>query len=234
MRWSELLGAGCLLADGLLVGCAAGPPPIVIYEDAQQYVRLQFDPRAGTGHSHPASLSLDQIATILRGVRVKGNDVIVGFGLLDNKDHGPAFSASQITTLAPYLSQALNKASPVDLATFYLVIRDSTKGPLITSGGVFVRNSHVYIILANTRTSPSTVQYETTYEPSTKDQPLLPLTRFKYTAHFDPPDAQLPTIQTQKADGYPGYLDEAKLIVIDLARLFPRVGTTTEAPRPSP
>ena len=220
MRLSELFSAGCLLASGLLAGCAAGPPPITVYQDSQHYVRLQVDPRAGDGHNHPATLSPAQVEAILRGIRVKGNDVIIGFGLLSNKDHGPAFSATQITTLAPYLSQALKKASPVDLATFYIV--GQGQGPLITSGGIFVRNNHAYVIMANIRTSPSTVQYESNYEPSTKDEPLLPLTRFKYTTLFDPPEAQLPTIQAQQADGYSGYLDEAKLVVVDLARLFGR------------
>lgn len=231
---ANLIRLGCILAGLWVTGCAVSPAPIVIYEDDQQSVWLQFDPHAGAGHSHPASLTPEQLAAVLGGLRVKGRDVVGGFGLFSEKESAPTFSAAQILKVAPYLSQALKKASPQDMATFYLMAYDINRSPVITSGGVFVRNTHLYVILANARTSPGSIQYETTYEPNTRDQPLLPIARFKFTAGFSPKEAWVPTEEAKRADSYPGYVDESKLIVIDLPRLFAQSGAPAAAPRLQP
>ncbi len=200
-------------------GCATGPAPIVIHKGRQEAVWLHFDPRAGTGHSHPASLTQDQMAAALKGMRVKNRDVVGGFDLLGDKEGAPAFSGREILAVTPHLVQALRKASPRDIATFHLVASDPGRGPLITSGGMFVRNGHLYVILANARTSPSSTQYENTYESDLGDQPLLPIARFKFTVSFTPGDVLLEGRAARRADGYPDYLDDSKLVVIDLARL---------------
>jgi hypothetical protein len=76
------------------------------------------------------------------------------------------------------------------------------------------------VILANVHTSPSSVQYENTYEPNLGDQPLLPIARYKFEVSFEPADAWIPNRQAKKQDQYDrSYVDEAKLLVIDLSRL---------------
>lgn len=223
---------GCVLASLWASGCATGPAPIVIYESQQESVWLHFDPKAGAGHNHPVSLTPEQIVTVLKGVRVKNRDVIGGFDLLSDKDRTPAFSTREILTLSPYLSQALQKASPKDIATFRVTTRDPTKGLLVTSGGLFVRNGHLYFILANNRTSPSSVQYENTYEPDPRGDPLLPIARFKFSVSFTPDDVRLPSKATREQDRYPDYLDDSKLIVLDLARLFGQAHSPAATLRP--
>ena len=222
MRWPVTICFGCILTGLWIGGCATGPAPIVIHEGRQESVWLHFDPKAGAGHSHPVSITSEQMAAVLKGVRVKSRDVIGGFELLSDKDSAQAFSTREILALAPHLSQAFKKASPQDIATFYLTTQDSGQGALITSGGLFVRNEHLYIVLANVRTSPSSIQYENTYELDIKDQPLLPIARFKFVAGFSPREAWIPNDQARKLDGYGGsYMDEAKLLVIDFKRLQP-------------
>ncbi len=233
MTWTDLAKTAGVLIGCVLAGCTTGPLPIVIYDSEQQTVWIQFDPHAGSGHSHPFSLAPEQIATLLNGVRIRGRDVVGGFGLFSEKNSHPAFSLPQTAALAPYLSQALKKASSQDMVTFYLVAYDLNRSPLVTSGGVFVRNDHLYMILANARTSPSGNQYETVYEPDTKDQPLLPIARFKFVAGFSPREAWIATKEALKADGYPDYVDDSKLVVISLSRLFaqgdqPRVTSPTK------
>jgi len=204
-----------------------------VYESRQVSVRLDFDPRAGAGHSHPVSLTPEQMATVLKGVRMRERDVVVGFGFLRDEDGGaPAFSTHEILVLAPHLAQAFAQASPKDLVTFSMVAHDPGRGPVVTSGGLFVRNGHLYVILANARTSPTAVQYENTYEADLKDQPLLPIARFKFTAGFVPSEARLPLRAALEADGYPGYVDESKLIVLDLARLFGQPTSLSPASQP--
>lgn len=216
---------GSLALVTMVVGCATGPAPIVVYEDQQASVLIQFDPEAGTGHDHPASLAPEQMTRILQGIRVMGRDVVGGFGLFADKKGSPAFSSSQMTMLAPYLSQAMKKASPRDMVTFYLLTNSG--GVRVTSGGFFYRRGHLYVILANAHTSPGAVQYENTYEPNLRDQPLLPIVRYKFEALFEPKDAWVPNSRAKTQDQYDrSYVDESKLLVIDLNRM-------TTQPEPS-
>lgn len=224
--------AGWLVVVALAIGCTTGPPPIVIYEDPQTSVWLMFDPEAGTGHSHPTSITPEQMAAVLHGVRVKGRDAVTGFGVFADSTGVPAFSTRDIVSLAPKLSEALRKASPKDMATFYLLATDPNLGQLVTSGGLFSRNNNLYFILANARTSPSSVQYENVYQPDTRGQPLLPIARFKFTAEFSPKEAWIPNPQAKRKDGYERYLDESKLLVIDLERLLEE--DTSPSHRPAP
>jgi len=210
----------------MVVGCVTGPAPIVVYEDRQASVWLQFDPEAGTGHDHPASLAPEQMARILQGIRVIGRDVVGGFGLFGDTKGSPAFSPSQMTMLAPYLSQAMKKASPHDMVTFYLITNGG--GVRVTSGGLFHRTGRLYVILANAHTSPSSVQYENTYEPNLRDQPLLPIARYKFEVSFEPADAWIPNSRAKTQDQYDrSYVDESKLLVVDLSHLPAEPGMTS-------
>jgi hypothetical protein len=202
-----------------IAACAGDPPPIVIHEEPSQSIWLKFDPRSGEGHSHPATITPEQMSTVLRGVRVRGRDVVGGFGYFADQDSAPAFLPMDIPELAARLSLALSKASPKDMATFYLTSTDLNRGKLITSGGVFVRGPYLMLILANAHTSPYSVQYENTSTIDTRDQPLLPIARFKFTAEFIPPDVRIPIAQVQGNEKYEGYVDNSKLLVLDLARL---------------
>lgn len=224
----SLIGLGIVLL--LLAGCAV-PAPIPIYEDKHEAIWLMFDPEAGAGHDHPASIAPEQLATVLRGVRVSNRDVITGFGRFEEDDSMAAFSLADVTRLVPFLSQALKKASPKDMVTFYLTVSNPNRGKLVTSGGLFVRGGRMYLILANARTSPSSVQYENTYEIDTRGQPLLPIARYKFIVGFVPREAWIRNAQAKKQDGYERYVDESKLLVIDLPRLL---AETPSSPTPSP
>lgn len=229
----------CLMSGLLVAGCVSEPAPIVIHEDARDSVWLMFDPGAKPGHSHPASVTPEQMFKVLSGVRIRGRDVIVGFGAFADKDGAPAFAPGEIVRLAPYLSEALSKASPKDMATFYLIVPDPNQGSLITSGGLYVRDQRMYFILANARTSPSSIQYENTYEIDTRGRPLLPIARYKFTVGFTPHEALVPKSQARRTEGYEGYVDESKVLVIDLQRLFagaplspPGTAPSSRQPRP--
>lgn len=226
------VGTVWVLAGLLVAGCTSTPAPIVIHEGPRTSIRLMFDPQAGTGHSHPTVITPEQIARLLRGVWVTKRD-IVGMGLLAGEPEGtPAFSPAETNTLATYLAEALGKASPKDMATFYLTMADPSGSRLVTSGGLFVRNGRLYFVLANFRTSPSSGQYETPYEIDSRDDPLLPIARYKFTVGFTPSHARIPNAHVRGKDGYERYLDESKLLVIDLKRLLEEA--TSPSPRPAP
>jgi len=203
----------------MLGGCTVSPPAIPIHDEPSLLVDIAYDPHAGSGHSHPAQLSPEQLQSVLRGLQLLGRDVTGSFGLFDREQATPAIFERDAARLAPLLATGLGKASARDLVRFYFVQRDAQKAPLITSGGMFLRNQHLYVILANARTSPSTVQYENTHEPNPRVDPLLPITRFKFKAEFLPAEWKLPTHEVKEADGWEGYLDESKVVVVDLKQL---------------
>ncbi|HJU06494.1 MAG TPA: hypothetical protein VJ692_15205 [Nitrospiraceae bacterium] len=212
---------GSLLMITLLAACATGPDPVVIYESPREAVRVAFDPQSGTGHSHPAAITPDQMAKILQGVRVSQRNTFGLGGLFGQNEEAPAFSTSEIAVLASPLSRALAMASPKDLATFYATSYDPKLGKLVTSGGLFVRHQRVYIMVANSRTPPSAGPYEgTAYELDNRNEPLTPIARYRFSVGFVPEDARLPLDQAGAEDGYTRrYVDKSKLLVIDLLRL---------------
>ena len=207
-----------VLALSGIAGCVTGPAPIVIYEDRTLSVWLKFDPTAGIGHHHPASITPSKMAAVLSGLRVMPRSA---FGSLFTKgeEGDRVFSPSQVARLAPLLSQAFAKASPKDIATFYAMTGESVSGPLVTSGGMVFRNGLLYLIVANARTSPSGKLYETSHEVETRDDPLLPLVRYNFSVTFVPARALVPKGQAQDRETEERYLDGAKVVVIDPAKL---------------
>lgn len=215
------------------VACVGVPQPITIHDSQALLVELAYDPRAGHGHSHPATVTAAQLTAMLRGVRLHGRDVMGTFGLLADERNSPAFAERDIAMLVPHLLAGLAKASPMDIVTFHLTQRDINGASLITSGGLFQRNRRLYLLLANARTSPASLQYETTYEPDSRANPLVPITRFKFMTSFVPADWRVPTSEAKKLDGWAGYLDESKVVVIDLDRIEQHDAATSRSPTPS-
>ena len=82
-----------------------------------------------------------------------------------------------------------------------------------------MRGRYLMLILANAHSSPYGTQYENTSTIDTKDEPLLPIARFKFTAEFSPPDVRIPNDRVQGNEKYEGYFDNSKLLALDLTRL---------------
>ena len=206
----------CLL---FLAACTGSPSTIPIHDEPALLVDVAYDPGAGSGHSHPPQITQAQVLAALNGLELQGRDVSGTLGILDHHQVSPAFVDKSASVLAPLLSEGFRKASPRDLVRFYLIQRDPQRGPLVTSGGMFVRNRHLYLILANGRTSPNSVQYENVYEVNPRLDPLLPIVRLKFKVSFIPPDWRVDTAKAKQLDGWGGYLDESKVIVLDLDRI---------------
>jgi hypothetical protein len=127
---------------------------ITIYDDPTTYVRLEFDRtvKKGTERSHPISLTPEQIASILDGVRIEEPIALVRGDILQRDPvpliH-PAFSDKDIAFFAPLLTLALSKATPEEVVTFYQTRKTSALTREVTSGGLFVRGDELHLILAN-------------------------------------------------------------------------------------
>lgn len=238
---ARLIPGWGLILSLLTAGCAHEPPPIVIHEEPSLSIWLVFDPEVSqAGHSHPATFTPQQMEKVLSGIAVVNRDQVFGEArefFMKSPELMPGFTAAEVRTMAPLLVQAFKKASPVDMVTFYLQGRGAGHGRVVTSGGLFVRDRRLYFMLANFRTSPGTKIYETTYEIEARDMPLLPVARFLYFAGFRPHDAWVPNGHVRGKDGYERYLDESKLVIIDLDRLLGATDSTPPAqsrmaPRP--
>jgi hypothetical protein len=215
--WSVMTMVGfCLSA--FMPGCAATPPPKIIHEDRVLSIRLIADRRTEVLHSHPSHLTAGQTAGILGGLRVLS---AVTDDNADVQEGAPVFTRDEVRMIAPYLAQALDQAAPTQLITFHL--RAGQPGDLsarrpITSGGLFVQDERLIVILANYRTAPYGNAFEgsTISEMDIRSDPLVPIVRGGYAVGFSPAAAAV-----RPGSARPGwsYVEEQKIVVIDLARL---------------
>lgn len=142
---------------GLIGACSPRQfTTITIYDTPNAYVRLEFDRtvQQGTEHSHPISLTPEQIAAVLGGVRIEEPIALVR-GDIFQRDSSPrvhpTFTDKDIALFAPLLALALSKATPEEVVTFYQTRNISAITREVTSGGLFVQGDALHLILANYR-----------------------------------------------------------------------------------
>jgi hypothetical protein len=200
-----------------LSACAATPPPKVVYEDRSLSIRLAADNRSTGGHSHPALLSTDQLTRALGGIRLE-SDSSEPIGSANRTDPVPAFSAEEIRALGPLLIKALGSASPDQIVTFYRAQGGETFHRTVTSGGLFVQDGTLCLVLANyhTKTDAAPREEAVAGVMDVRDHPLIPVVRGGYRVGFQPSEALVPPAQRRQAWAYP---DDRKLVTIDLRRL---------------
>jgi hypothetical protein len=214
-------GSRATAAALLLASCAAGgPAPIAIHQSPSMAVWVAVDPRAGSGHPHPFPITPATMELVLRGVRCRERDTVTGTGLFGAEHGRPAFSQAESAVLATLLTTALKKASSNDLATFYMAA-----GGAVTSGGLYVEKPRLlHMMLANCRSVASGGQdYTSAMTLDSRDQPLLPITPYRFEVGFHPAEASVINERPATRPSFPAYgsvyTDPAKSIVIDLNRL---------------
>lgn len=143
----------------LTLGCmATAPVSRMVYEDQHQFVRLEVTARANQlNHSHPASLSESKLGNILRSFTVSprrasshGN----GFAYTAVPrlpESSPAFSPAVTAFLSKHLSQAIQRATPLEEALFFIEDAQPQNTALITSGGCYIQEGRLHFQLANYR-----------------------------------------------------------------------------------
>lgn len=200
----------------LSVGCATAPPPRNVYVDGTTAVRIQFDNKAGAGHSHPIKLSPDVMQYVLSGVKTQRRGSFLPSVLTGEESLIQAFSREEQSFLAPHLTQALAQAKPDELVTFYRRISTPAIGLAITSGGLFVHGPHLHVILANARNLPSEgMSQSIVSEIDPIESPLLPISRTSFRASFEPITSLVPEDERWS---WP-YIDPGRVVVIDLSQI---------------
>jgi hypothetical protein len=180
-----------------LVGCTSGQfPTLTIYDTPHAFVRLEADPKVGqrAGHSHPATISTERMAAVLRGIVVQ--EPLTRLPLYDDLSiprRHRAFGDEAVMFWAPLLSLALRKATPEEIVTFYQSQRLSGVSREVTSGGMFLDGEDLHVLLSNYRSDTHSTA-DTTVADTLDDRltPLRSLTPQKGTLHFEPSEFQRP------------------------------------------
>ena len=214
--------AACSLTLCALVSfmaCASTPPPKTVFQNVRTAIQLHKDPQAGTGHSHPANLQVEQMVRVLSGIRVQKDRQAVHRMLAGEEDTVAAFTVAEALTLAPHFSKALSTAKPDELVTFYRRVSDASTSLAYTTGGLFMREGLLYFVLANYRQSPSDAMSLgiPAYEIDPYDVPLMSLRRAGYIVTFSPKEAEVHPVADQWQWNFP---DKGKLVVINPVLVF--------------
>lgn len=205
----------CAALSWTLASCALSSKPRVVYEDGRTVVGLQVDRQAGIGHSHPATLTTEQAAKLLLGLRVRKDRYAAHRLFAGEADAQAAFKGEEAVALAPHVAKAFESAKPDELVTFYRRISDASTGLAYTTGGLFKRGDYLYLVLANCRQEPADTMSRITpgYEIDPIDEPLLPLRRAGYSVSFVPSEAEVHTVEGQWRWNFP---DPRKIVIVDL------------------
>lgn len=147
------------LSTCLTLGCAAtAPVSRTIFENHHQFVRLEVTARANQlNHSHPISLSENELANILNFFTVNPRQTSLqekNFAYMAAPrlpESSPAFSPAITAFLAKHLSQALQRATPLEEALFFIEDPQPQGTALITSGGCYIQDERLHFQLANYR-----------------------------------------------------------------------------------
>src|SRR2546428_1018514 len=108
-------GAAWLLV-GALAGCTlSAPPSRVLYQQDRMVVQLATDPSdvgmdAAGWNTHPAVIQSAQLATVLRGVRIRSAQGLLGSLLSLSPPSEPGFAEDDLALLAPILADGLPQA----------------------------------------------------------------------------------------------------------------------------
>jgi hypothetical protein len=142
---------------GSVSGCASPPfYSYLVYENPTAFVRLEISPWADsdlpqTWNAHPATLSRRQMQKALEGLRVREHRPAPLKWIRGIAQMEPAFRKEEIELLLPRLLEGLELAVPQELVTFYVSHPVNATKREVTSGGLYVTDGRLHIILSNYR-----------------------------------------------------------------------------------
>ncbi len=203
----------------VLAGCAVPTVPgSVVYEDPTTFVRVEPDPhvereRPETFHSHPVSLSVEQLEEILRGFKVRDHRITIHTMVAGEAEWEPVFREDDITVLAKGVADALAQADFHERITYYVSRPQTAIKREITSGGLYMQGNHLHFIVGNHDVLYGVPAYGMVYDRRYPTRPTAPKW---FDLDFEPAGA----IVTHKGRFWDFLLGREKdELVIDLGRL---------------
>lgn len=230
VRW---LALSCVLVSG----CAPGQfTTVTVFDTPDAFVRIETDPTVDerNGHSHPVSLSPEQMAALLGGVMYE--EPWAKLPIYDDLSlprRHPALTESEVTLFTPLLAIALEKATPEELVTFYHSTARSGSLRDVTSGGLYVQGDDLHIVLANYR-SPTHYSADIGVADTRDDRltPLRALAPQRGRLTFAPHEAAQETAVSGLAKWFQ---PDPREVVVRYKQVVPRASTqpgTAAAPSP--
>jgi Short C-terminal domain len=147
-RWFEWLAVGVTLWS---LGCAAPRITRPVYDageagKTETFVRLDRV-TDGERFDHPAQIPPARLRELLASVAVQRQTGLLSVIFADKPFR--AFSDAELDLLSAQFAKALAEATPEEEAVFYLNAPESNERFRITSGGVYVRQGNLVVIIAN-------------------------------------------------------------------------------------
>ncbi|WP_447972674.1 hypothetical protein [Nitrospira sp. Kam-Ns4a] len=195
-------------------------PSQIIYEDPVNFVRLEADPavlptKPETRHSHPAQIEPEVMAGILRGFLAREHRTSIQRAFQGEANPEPVFRDDEVALLAPRLSEALARAAPDQVVTYYLSQPQSSIKREITTGGLYVHGPHLHFVLGNYRTLYGIPAYGMVYD---RRYPMMPIVAKWFDLLFEPAHAVVSPAQNLWDRLLGREKDE---LVLDLRKLAP-------------
>jgi hypothetical protein len=152
-RAGRLLTVTVLAIGTILVGTgcatkASGTPVKTLSEEGLNVVRIETSPDQRSPNTHPVSLSTNEVATILRGVRAWEDRNVFHRLVSGDPSKTRAFRDEEISFLAPAISKALGEAGPADRIYFHMSHVTETGEQETTTGWLYVRDPLLYLVLS--------------------------------------------------------------------------------------
>jgi hypothetical protein len=186
-----------LFGIGLILGLVACQDRYIhtrtIYDSPMQFVRLEVDHTVGGDHSHPADVTTAEMTAVLSGIIINEPPRLMPSWPFFSKDEEPprhpAFNATEIRFLAPLLAKGLGMAAPEEVVTFYLATRWTAIIRKVTSGGIFVDDDELHIVVSNYRSPTHYAPDPWTSETYDRLTPLRSIAPQQTTLDFEPATA---------------------------------------------
>jgi hypothetical protein len=170
---SSLLRVGL---TALVVGCAAAPPapPPPLHQTENAVVRLETPPPGAEPpqFQHPLTLSAEDMARVLREVRLEGPSGMLGFLRRQRPPSRLAFTQDEAEIVAAPLAAALAQAGPDQRVAFAFQHPRSRISSGITSGVLFAKSDRLHFIFGRYRSTGRPHQPQTGLDgPALPDPP---------------------------------------------------------------
>jgi len=176
----------------LLAGCAIPHVPSrTVYEDPVNYVRLEqeehFLPEwPPTHHSHPAIITPETLRLIFQGLMIQERRIWLQNWLQGEAPFTPAFQDEDIVLLSVHVADALLKAQPNERVTFYLSLPQTSIKRVVTSGGLYMKDEELHLILGNWQIVYGIPTYGMIYD---RRYPMRPTAAKGFDLYFQPHEA---------------------------------------------
>ena len=208
-----------VFAVGLLVGCAIPHVPSrIIYEDPVNFVRLEEDPGVlpewpPSHHAHPAAMGPERLRVILSGLFVQEHRASIQKWFQGDAPVMPVFKDDDVAWLATQIADALAQAKWNERVTFYLSQPQTSTKRVITTGGVYIKDSTFHLVLGNWQVVYGIPAYGMIYD---RRYPMRPTAAKGFDLFFQPAEAVIPQHSSVMDDLLANSKDE---LVLDLSKI---------------